>query len=77
MDMFITPIVIFLIFVAPLWLILHYRSKKQISQGLTDSESKALTQLIQQTETMTQRISVLESILDDEQPEWRDKHELK
>lgn len=77
MDMFITPIVIFLIFVAPLWLILHYRSKKQISQGLTDSESKALTQLIQQTEIMTQRISVLESILDDEQPEWRDKHELK
>ena len=31
----LAPLIIFLIFVAPIWLILHYRSKKQVNQGLT------------------------------------------
>lgn len=31
----LAPLIIFLIFVAPIWLILHYRSKKQVSQGLS------------------------------------------
>ena len=31
--MLVMPLVIFMIFVAPIWLILHYRSKKQVNQG--------------------------------------------
>ena len=29
--MLVMPLVIFMIFVAPIWLILHYRSKKQVN----------------------------------------------
>lgn len=69
----IAPIVIFLIFVAPVWLILHYRSKKQMNQGLTQDEYATLQDLADRAEKMADRIHTLESILDAEAPEWRNK----
>ncbi|MFC3187614.1 envelope stress response membrane protein PspB [Shewanella intestini] len=75
MDLLIAPIIIFLIIVAPIWLILHYRSKRQVSQGLTEEEFSQLNQLIAQAEKMGNRIETLENILDTESPEWRAKHE--
>jgi len=70
---FIVPTALFLIFVAPMWLFLHYRSKRQVSQGMTDEEYQELTNLSQQAEKMAVRIETLESILDAEAPEWRTK----
>ena len=72
-DMLIPPIVIFLIFVAPLWLILHYRSKKQVSQGLSEHEHRQLTELANKAEKMADRINTLETLLDQESPQWRSK----
>ncbi|WP_340677278.1 envelope stress response membrane protein PspB [Paraglaciecola sp.] len=69
----IAPIVIFLIFVAPIWLILHYRSKKQMNQGLTQDEYATLQDLADRAEKMADRIHTLESILDAEAPQWRNK----
>ncbi len=43
MDLLLAPLIIFMIFVAPIWLILHYRSKRQVSQGLTEQSSNSLT----------------------------------
>lgn len=68
----ITPISIFLLVVAPIWLFLHYRSKRQLDQGLTEEEYLKLENLSQQAETMAQRIAALESILDNEVPQWRE-----
>lgn len=75
MDLLIAPIILFMIFVAPIWLVLHYRSKRQVSQGLTDEEFEQLNNLVRQAERMNQRIETLESILDSESPEWRSRHE--
>ncbi|WP_394132629.1 envelope stress response membrane protein PspB [Shewanella maritima] len=75
MDLLIAPIIIFLVIVAPIWLILHYRSKRQVSQGLTEEEFTQLNELIEQADKMGQRIETLEAILDSESPEWRAKHE--
>lgn len=69
----VAPIVIFLIFVAPIWLILHYRSKKQMNQGLTQDEYATLQDLADRAEKMADRIHTLESILDAEAPQWRNK----
>ena len=69
----IAPIIIFMIFVAPIWLIMHYRSKKQMSQGLTESEYATLQELADRAEKMADRIHTLEAILDAEAPEWRNK----
>ncbi|WP_299572097.1 envelope stress response membrane protein PspB [uncultured Shewanella sp.] len=75
MDLLIAPIIIFLVIVAPIWLVLHYRSKRQVSQGLTEAEFTQLNELIAQAEKMGNRIETLEAILDTEAPEWRGKHE--
>lgn len=69
----IVPTALFLAFVAPMWLFLHYRSKRQVSQGLTDEEYQELTGLSHQAEAMAVRIETLESILDAEAPQWRAK----
>ncbi|QQX78843.1 envelope stress response membrane protein PspB [Shewanella sp. KX20019] len=71
MDILIAPIIIFMIIVAPIWLILHYRSKRQVSQGLTDEEFGQLNELITKADKMSQRIETLEAILDSEAPQWR------
>ncbi|ABV36166.1 phage shock B family protein [Shewanella sediminis HAW-EB3] len=74
-DILMAPIIIFLIIVAPIWLILHYRSKRQVSQGLTDEEYSQLNELITRADKMAQRIDTLESILDTESPQWRSRDE--
>lgn len=67
------PTIIFMLIVAPIWLILHYRSKKQMSQGLTEDEHGSLLELSNKAEAMGERIQTLEAILDAEAPEWRNK----
>ncbi|WOT04079.1 envelope stress response membrane protein PspB [Shewanella youngdeokensis] len=75
LDILIAPIIIFMVFVAPIWLILHYRSKRQVSQGLTDEEFTQLNELIAKADKMSQRIETLEAILDNESPQWRGRDE--
>lgn len=67
------PLILFTLFVAPIWLILHYRSKKQVSQGLSQEEFATLQKLAEQAEIMSDRIQTLESILDEEAPKWRER----
>ncbi|GIU10516.1 MULTISPECIES: envelope stress response membrane protein PspB [Shewanella] len=74
-DILMAPIIIFMIFVAPIWLILHYRSKRQVSQGLTEEEFSQLNELIAKADKMSHRIETLEAILDSEAPQWRNRHD--
>jgi phage shock protein B len=67
------PVIIFMLLVAPIWLILHYRSKRQISQGFSEEEYTQLSDLSELADKMTDRIKTLEAILDAETPEWRNK----
>ncbi|ATC94054.1 envelope stress response membrane protein PspB [Pseudoalteromonas tunicata] len=72
-EFVMVPMIMFMIFVAPLWLILHYRSKKQVSQGLSEHEHRQLVDLADKAEKMAERINTLESLLDAEAPQWRNK----
>ena len=65
--------IVFMVVVAPIWLILHYRSKKQVSQGLSETEIRSLQNLSEKAELMADRIQTLESILDAEAPDWRNR----
>ncbi|KLV09016.1 phage-shock protein [Photobacterium aquae] len=71
MGFIVGPLVVFMIFVAPLWLILHYRSKKLSSEGLSGEDHQKLQDLVVRAEQMQQRIVTLERILDAEAPQWR------
>ena len=65
------PAVIFLLFVAPMWLIFHYQSKRKMTKQLSDAEQNELESLADQTKDMAKRIETLEAILDAETPNWR------
>lgn len=67
------PVIIFMVIVAPIWLVLHYRSKGQVSQGLSEEEYIQLSNLSETADKMADRIQTLESILDVETPDWRNK----
>ena len=67
----IAPTLLFLIFVAPIWIIMHYRSKNRAQTSLTNDDRDELERLSEAAENMRERIDTLESILDSESPEWR------
>ncbi|MBT4883449.1 MAG: envelope stress response membrane protein PspB [Glaciecola sp.] len=67
------PMILFMLFVAPTWLILHYRGKRQINKGLSENDFKDLQMLADKAEKMSERINTLETILDSEAPQWRHK----
>ncbi len=56
---FVVPAILFVIFVAPIWLLLHYRSTR-------------LTALVAQADLLQQRVHTLERLLDVESPGWRE-----
>jgi phage shock protein B len=74
-EILVAPVILFMVIVAPIWLVLHYRSKRQISQGFSEEEYIQLSELSELADKMTDRIKTLEAILDAETPNWRNKHE--
>ena len=70
---FFVPVVLFLAIVAPIWLVLHYRTKSRSQDQLSYDERLELEGLSQHAGKMTDRIETLESILDAEAPGWRDR----
>jgi phage shock protein B len=70
---FFVPVVVFLVIVAPIWLVLHYRAKGRAAGSLTQVERADVEDLIQAANKMAGRIETLEAILDVETPGWRDK----
>ncbi|AGB09597.1 envelope stress response membrane protein PspB [Vibrio parahaemolyticus] len=69
------PVIVFLIFVAPLWLFLHYRSKRKTDSALSSQDLERLQVLSEKAEAMQSRVDTLERILDAESPTWRRKYE--
>lgn len=74
-EAFAVPLMMFMIFVAPIWVIMHYRSKRKMSEGLSETELSQLNDLSHRAEKMADRIKTLEAILDAESPNWRREHE--
>jgi phage shock protein B len=72
-EIIVVPVILFMVIVAPIWLVLHYRSKKQVSQGLSEEEYVQLSELSEMVDKMSERIQTLEAILDVETPNWRSK----
>jgi phage shock protein B len=66
---------VFMIIVAavvlPLVVILHYVTKWKSSRTLSGDEQRMLEELWQDAQKMESRINALETILDDQVPDWR------
>ena len=63
--------IIFLVIVAPLWIIFHYLTSWRAARRLTSEDEKALGELWQGARRMEGRIEALEKVLDAEAPGWR------
>ena len=71
-EAFFVPVVLFMVVVAPIWIIFHYKSKSNVVNGLSASERAELEEMIEVANKMAARIETLESILDAESPDWRE-----
>lgn len=67
------PLIVFLVVVVPVWLVLHYRSKRSASApaAAPASADGELAELWQTARRMEERIRTLERILDADTPNWR------
>jgi phage shock protein B len=71
------PGVVFLVFIVPLWIVFHYLTAWKRMRAGTAGPGKVvidraeLERMREIGEQLEQRIQSLETILDDEAPEWR------
>lgn len=70
-DYILPPLIIFMVIVAPIWIVMHYSTKRKIHGQLTSHDQNELQLLAAEAEKMAMRIETLEAILDAETPEWR------
>lgn len=66
------PLTIFVLFVLPIWLWLHYSNRSSRGE-LSQSDQQRLVELNNDALRMRERIQALEDILDAEHPNWRDR----
>lgn len=55
------------------WVSLHYKHLNKAAGTITDDQATELTQMSKIADILDQRVAVLERILDDEVPDWREK----
>ncbi len=72
-DSLFPLLVIFLVIVAPIWLILHYATRNSVSRRLNSKDEALLEELSESAQRMEDRIRTLERILDADAPEWRNR----
>lgn len=71
LDFLHTPLVIFLLVVAPVWIISHYVTRWRTAKILSAEDEKMLAELWDLAPKLESRINTLERILDAEAPDWR------
>ena len=65
------PTILFMVFVATMWIIMHYRSLNRSSRSLSLEDRESIEHMLVTVDKLTDRIEALESILDTDHREWR------
>ena len=71
LEMLFVPMVLFMVIVAPTWVVMHYRSMNRSSSQLSEDDRQAMEEMLVAVDQMADRIESLESILDADHPNWR------
>jgi phage shock protein B len=66
-------LIVFFAVPAPLLIILHFITKWKQSREISGGDEKMMEDLWQLSQRLEDRLDVLETILDDEVPDWRRK----
>lgn len=54
---------------------MHYKHKERMMHHMSDDQIAELEQMSRIADILDQRVNVLERILDDEIPNWRERHD--
>jgi phage shock protein B len=65
--------IVFMTVVLPLFMVMHFSTKWKATKGLSDDEHQMLEDLWKESQAMESRVNALETILDNEVPDWRKK----
>lgn len=65
--------IIFLTVVAPLIIVLHFITKWKKTRELTTADESMMEEVWDIAQKLESRVNVLETILDDEAPDWRSR----
>lgn len=67
------PLAPFIMVLGIVWVSLHYKHLSKTAGTITEDQSVELTQMSKIADILDQRVAVMERILDDEIPNWREK----
>ena len=70
-EMLFVPMVLFMVIVAPTWIVMHYRNVNRSSSPLSADDRQSLEEMLVAVDQISDRIESLESILDADHPNWR------
>ncbi len=70
---YIVALAPFIMVLGIVWVIAHYKHLNKTSGTITNDQAMELTQMSKIADILDQRVAVLERILDDEVPNWREK----
>lgn len=70
-DAFVAVPILFMVIVAPVWIISHYVTRWRIAKTLSADDERMLADLWHGASEMENRVHQLEKILDAEAPGWR------
>ena len=65
--------IIFMVVVLPVWLLLHYLTKMKALGRLSPEDEEALEKLWKTAARLEERVQILETILDQHDPHWRNQ----
>jgi phage shock protein B len=68
MSMLEVPLILFLVIVAPIWIIAHYVTRWRLAKTLSPEDEKQFAELWRVAERMEERIDSIERILESEGP---------
>ncbi len=71
LSFLLVPTILFVVIVAPLWIVMHYRSVNRSSRSLNEQDRESVERLLVTADKLVERIEALESILDEEHAGWR------
>jgi phage shock protein B len=68
---FLVPTILFVVVVAPIWILCHYITRWREGRRLSRDDEKVLGELWQSARRIEGRLEALERVLDSEAPGWR------
>ncbi len=66
-------LILFMVVVAPLWILFHYITKRKPTKTITNEDENILGELWESAERIESRLNNIERILDTDSSDWRRK----